>query len=149
MGKSGRAILQALIDAENDPDTLLGLLERGIKTPRERIYAALQGRVTERHRFLLRLHLRQIETLEAAIAEIDAEVERDLAPFRQAVRLLQSIPGISDLSAPVILSEIGTDMSRFPTAGHLIDAWLAKSPSWSSIASSPHQRRHRFLFSRA
>jgi transposase len=119
MGKSGRAILQALIDGETDPDVLLTLLERGVKTPPERIHAALQGRITPHHRFLLRLHLRQIEALEAAIGEIDAEVDRGLDPFRQAVRQLQTIPGISDLTAQIIVSEIGTDMSRFPTAGHL------------------------------
>jgi transposase len=83
--------------------------------------------VTDRHRFLLRLHLRQIDALDAAALEIDAEVERDLAPFRQAVRLLRTMPGISDLSAQVIISEIGTDMSRFPTAGHLI-SWAGLCP---------------------
>jgi transposase len=87
----------------------------------------LQGRITERHRFLLRLHLRQFDTLDAAIAEIDAQVDRDLDPFRQAVRLLRSIPGVSDLTAQVIVSEIGTDMSRFPTAGHLI-SWAGLCP---------------------
>jgi transposase len=63
MGVSGRAILQALIDGERDPEALLSLLQRGVKTPREKIAAALTGRVTDRHRFLLRLHLRQIERL--------------------------------------------------------------------------------------
>jgi transposase len=82
--------------------------------------AALQGRVTDRHRFLLRLHLRQIDTLVAALAEIDEAVDHDLDPFRDAVRLLRSIPGVSDLTAQVIISEIGIDMSRFPTAGRPI-----------------------------
>jgi transposase len=125
-GLSGRAIVQALIEGENDPDKLVRLVHRGVKAPREKIRAALQGRVTDRHRFLLRLHLRQIDALDAAALEIDAEVERDLAPFRQAVRLLRTMPGISDLSAQVIISEIGTDMSRFPTAGHLI-SWATSS----------------------
>jgi transposase len=69
--------------------------------------------VTDRHRFLLRLHLRQIDTLVAALAEIDEAVDRDLDPFRDAVRLLRSIPDVSDLTAQVIISEIGIDMSRF------------------------------------
>ncbi len=76
--------------------------------------------MTDRHRFLLRLHLRQIDTLVAALAEIDEAVDRDLDPFRDAVRLLRSIPGVSDLTAQVIVSEIGIDISRFPTAGHMI-----------------------------
>jgi transposase len=67
----------------------------------------LQGRVTDRHLFLLRLHLRQIDGLDAAALEIDAEVGRDLAPFLQAVRLLRTMPGVSDPSAQVIVSESG------------------------------------------
>ena len=63
MGKSGRAILGALIAGERDPDALLRLVQRGVKAPPERLRAALTGRVTERHRFLLRLHLRQIDAL--------------------------------------------------------------------------------------
>jgi hypothetical protein len=64
------------------------------------------------------LHLRHVDALDAAIAEIDAKVDRDLDPFRHAVRQLRTIPGVSDLTAQVIVSEIGTAMSRFPTAGH-------------------------------
>src|SRR3954453_12976417 len=142
MGKSGRAILQALIDGETDPDVLLTLLERGVKTPPERIHAALQGRITPHHRFLLRLHLRQIEALEAAIAEIDAEVDRGLDPFRQAVRQLRTIPGISDLTAQIIVSEIGTDMSRFPTAGHLI-SWTGLCPRNDESAGKRRSTRLR------
>ena len=61
-----------------------------------------------------------MEALDAATAEIDAEVDRDLDPFRQAVGQLRTIPGVRDLTAQVIISEIGTDGSRFPTAGYLI-----------------------------
>ncbi len=82
MGVSGRAIVEALIEGEADPDKLLTLVQRGVKAPPETLRAALQGRVTVRHRFLLRLHLRQVDALDAAIAEIDAEVDRDLDPFR-------------------------------------------------------------------
>jgi transposase len=127
MGVSGRAILKALIDGEQNPDKLVALVRPGVKASPEMLRAALQGRVTERHRFLLRLHLRQIDGLEAAIAEIDAEVDRELAPFRQAVQQLRTIPGVSDLTAQVIVSEIGLDMSRFPTAGHLV-SWAGLCP---------------------
>ena len=142
MGVSGRAILLALIDGESDPDTLLTLVRRGVKAPVEKLRAALQGRITDRHRFLLRLHLRQVEALDAATAEIDAEVDRDLAAFRQAVRQLRTIPGVSDLTAQVIISEIGIDMSRFPTAGHLI-SWAGLCPRNDESAGKRRSTRLR------
>jgi transposase len=142
MGVSGRAILQALIDGERDPGKLLALVRPGVKTPAERLRAALQGRVTERHRFLLRLHLRQIEAINVAIAEIDAEVERDLDPFRQAAFLLQTIPGVSELSARVIVSEAGIDMARFPTAGHLV-SWAGLCPENDESAGKRRSTRLR------
>ena len=142
MGMSGRAILQALIDGEDDPDKLLTLVQRGVKAPPERLRAALQGRITERHRFLLHLHLRHVDALDTAIAEIDAEVSRDLDPFRQAVRQLRTIPGVSDLTAQVIISEIGTDMGRFPTAGHLI-SWAGLCPRNDESAGKRRSTRLR------
>jgi Transposase IS116/IS110/IS902 family len=81
---------------------------------------AVRGRVTKHHRFLLRLHLNQIDALKGAMATIDAQVEANLGPFRSAVELIMSIPGIESLSAQVIVSEIGIDMSRFPSAAHLM-----------------------------
>jgi transposase len=142
IGVSGRAILPALIGGEIDPDKLLTLVQRGVKAPPEKLRAALQGRITERHRFQLRLHLRQVDTLDAAIAEIDAEVDRDLDPFRDAVRLLRGIPGVSDLTAQVIVSEIGTDMARFPTAGHLI-SWAGLCPRNDESAGKRRSTRLR------
>ncbi len=142
MGVSGRAILQALIEGERDPEKLLALVQRGVKAPPEKLRAALQGRVTERHRFLPRLHLRQVDALDAAIAEIDAEVDRELDPFRQAVRLLRTIPGVSDLTAQVIVSEIGTDMGRFPSAGHLV-SWAGLCPRNDESAGKRRSTRLR------
>jgi transposase len=142
MGKSGRAILKALIEGECDPDKLLALVQRGVKAPPERLRAALQGRLTERHRFLLRLHLRHVDALAATIAEIDAEADRSLDPFRQAVRQLRTIPGVSDLTAQVIVSEIGTDMTRFPTAGHLI-SWAGLCPRNDESAGKRRSARLR------
>ena len=142
MGLSGRAILKALIDGQIDPDYLLTLIDRRVKAPRDKVHAALRGRVTDRHRFLLRLHLRQIDTLDAAVAEIDEEVDQDLDPFRDAVRLLRSIPGVSDLTAQVIVSEIGIDMSRFPTAGHLI-SWAGLCPRNDESAGKRRSNKMR------
>ena len=142
MGVSGRAVLQALVAGETDPDRLLALVHPRVKAAPEKLRAALTGRLTQRHRFLLRLHLRQIDALAAAIAEVDREVERDLGPFRAAVRQLRSIPGVSDLTAQVIVSEIGTDMGRFPTAGHLI-SWAGLCPRSDESAGKRRSTRLR------
>jgi transposase len=141
-GTSGRAIVEAMIAGESEPATLAALAHRSVKAPSEKVREALRGRVTPHHRFLLRLHLRQIDALEAAIADIDREVEADLAPFRAAVRLLSSIPGVSTLSAEVIIAEIGTDMGRFPTAGHLI-SWAGLCPRSEESAGKRRSTRLR------
>src|SRR3712207_5997884 len=104
--------------------------------------AALTGRLTDRHRFLLRLHLGQYDALAAALVEVDAEVERDLDPFRDAVRLLRTIPGVGDLAARAIVAEIGTDMGRFPTAGHLI-SWAGLCPRNDESAGKRRSTRLR------
>lgn len=127
MGASGRAVLAALATGETDPDRLVRLIRPGVKASPERLRAALTGRVDDHHRFLIRLHLGQIDALAAALLDIDRQVERDLDPFREAVELLTTIPGVSDLTAQVILSEIGPDMGRFPSAGHLI-SWAGLCP---------------------
>ncbi len=142
MGTSGRAMLEAMIAGESDPGTLAALAHRSVKAPPERMIEALQGRVTPRHRFLLRLHLRQIDALEAAITEIDQEVEAGIEPFRAAVRLLSSIPGVSTLSAEVIVAEIGTNMGRFPTAGHLL-SWAGLCPRSDESAGKRRSTRLR------
>src|SRR6202047_3012431 len=120
MGKSGRAIIEALIAGETNPVKLAGLADRRVKASPEKFREALRGRVTKHHRFLLRLHLNQIDALDAAMATLDAQVGANLGPFRIAVELIGSIPGIKNLGAHVIVSEIGIDMSRFPSAAHLI-----------------------------
>jgi transposase len=119
MGRSGRRMIEALIAGESDPDALAALAHRRIKVSANEFAAALRGRVTEHHRFMLRLHLQQVDALDATITQIDQEVDANVEPFRTAIKILCTIPGISDLSAAVIVAEIGIDMSRFPTAGHL------------------------------
>ena len=84
MGRSGRAVIEALAEKPTDPEELLVLVQKGVKAPAERIKAALTGRVTDRHRFLLRLRLRQFDALNAALADIDAEVDRGLDPGETA-----------------------------------------------------------------
>ena len=128
MGRSGRAMIEALIAGETNPAKLASLANRGVKASHEELREALRGRVTNNHRFLLRLHLNQIDALDAAVATVDAQVEGILGPFRTAVELVMSVPGIKNLSAQVIISEIGTDMSRFPSDQHLI-SWAGMCPA--------------------
>ena len=141
LGLSGRAMIEALVAGETDPAALAALARR-LKAPDDKLQAALRGRVTRHHRFLLRLHLNQIDALDAAMAEIDAEVEAHLAPFRTAIRLLTSMPGISDLGAQVIVSEIGTDMDRFPSVGHLL-SWAGLCPRNDESAGKRRSTRLR------
>ena len=112
LGRSGRAMIEALIAGESDPGKLAALADGRIKAAQADLREALRGRVTKHHRFLLRLHLRQIDAYDDAIAEIDREVDASIEPFRRAVELLSSIPGVSELSARVIIAEIRLDMGR-------------------------------------
>jgi transposase len=142
VGLSGRRMIEALIAGETEPRALAALAHRRIKATPDELEAALRGRVTRRHRFLLRLHLQHIDALGAAIDQIDQEVDADVEPFRAAVQLLTTIPGVSDLSAQVILAEIGRDMSRFPTAGHLI-SWAGLCPRSDESAGKRRSTRMR------
>jgi transposase len=142
LGRSGRDILAAMVAGETDPVRLAALAQVGVKCPRTKLQEALRGRVTRHHRFLLQLHLGQIDALDAAIATIDQEVEANLEPFRTAVQLVSTIPGVSALSAQVIVSEIGTDMSRFPTVGHLL-SWAGLCPRNDESAGKRRSNRLR------
>jgi transposase len=142
LGLSGRRMIEALIAGETDPNALAGLAHRRIKASPAELEAALRGRVTRHHRFLLGLHLQQIDAIDAAINQIDPEVDALVEPFRTAVQLLTTIPGIDALSACVILAEIGRDMSRFPTAGHLI-SWAGLCPKNDESAGKRRSTRMR------
>src|SRR4029077_15474364 len=152
MGKSGRAMIEALIAGETNPAKLASLADRLVKASPEEFREALRGRVTKHHRFLLRLHLNQIDALDAAMATLDAQVGANLGPFRIAVELIGSIPGIKNLGAHVIVSEIGIDMSRFPSAAHLISWAPQRSPpsllttaACGGLRSTPDCRPRRAL----
>lgn len=127
LGKSGRAMLKALIAGTTDPAQLADRADPRLKATRAQLLEALHGRVTAHHRFLLELHLTQIEALEAAIAKVDRQLAVAMAPFQAAVSLLTTMPGLSDTAARVLLAEIGPDMTRFPTPGHLL-SWAGLCP---------------------
>lgn len=140
LGKSGRAILTALVAGEADPARLAALAGGRLKASRAELVAALQGRVTAHHRFMLQLHLTQIAALEAAVQELDARLEAALAPFRAVVDRLITIPGVSQIVARVLVAEIGPDLRRFPTAGHLV--------SWAGLCPRLHESAGKRLSTR-
>jgi transposase len=153
MGVSGRRMIEAMINGVRNPFKLAELADRRIKASRKQLYDALHGRLTDHHRFMLRLYLRQYDALAAAIAEIDqqvdsaiakmdAEVAAAQATFRTLIGLLCTIPGIGELAAKTILAEIGTNMGRFPTAGHLL-AWAGMCPAQNESAGKRKSSRLR------
>lgn len=141
MGMGGRAILEAIVEGESDPDKLADLAPR-VKANRDELVEALRGRVTKHHRFLLKLHLGQIDGLQAGIDSIEEQLGDVLQPFRDAVKRLKTIPGVSDTVADVIVSEIGIDMTRFPTAAHLI-SWAGMCPRSDESAGKRRSTRLR------
>lgn len=153
MGLSGRKMIEAIIAGETNPLRLAELAHRRIKAPRDLLVESLRGRVTDYHRFMLQLYLDQYDaldaaitkidqTVDAAIARMDKEVEAGQATFRALISLLCTIPGIGPLAAMTILAEIGTDMSRFPTAGHLL-SWAGLCPGQNESAGKRKPSRLR------
>jgi transposase len=117
-----------MIEGVRSPQKLQALAGKGLKGSPKQLYDALHGRLTEHHRFLLKLHLSQWDALDAAIQEIDSQAEAQIArmdaklkdcqePFRSVIVRLCSIPGVSRLSATSILAEIGREMSRRASGG--------------------------------
>jgi transposase len=152
MGASGRRIIQAMIDGVRQPRQLAELASKQIKATPKELYDALHGRLTDHHRFLLALHLKQWDGLDETIHKLDVEIAQRIermetrtagqTPFRALIGLLTTIPGVSAVAAPAILSEIGPDMSRFLTAGHLV-AWAGLCPGQNESAGKRKPSRLR------
>jgi transposase len=142
LGLSGRRILDALVKGQTTPAVLAALADGRIHATGEELTAALHGRVTSHHRFLVKLHLDQIDAIAQAIASIDKEVDSQVEPFRQAAQMLSSIPGLGPLAALVVLAEIGLDMSHFPSAAHLI-SWAGLCPRNDESAGKRRSTRMR------
>lgn len=142
LGKSGRAILSALIAGETDPVKLADLAQGTARKKRSELIQALHGRIRAHHRGLLKVHLDLIVALEQALADIDAAVGKNLAPIQHSARLLTTMPGISDITAHVVVAEIGVDMTRFPTDAHLL-SWATFCPRNDESAGKRRSTRVR------
>ncbi|WP_062213070.1 IS110 family transposase [Streptomyces sp. NBRC 109706] len=131
LGKSARAMLEALIAGERNPLVLAEMAKASMRAKREILAHALTGNFTSHHAFLARTMLDRIDAVTATETRLSEEIARQLAPFRRQIELLTTIPGVSTKSAEVILAEIGADMNRFPSAAHLA--------SWAGMCPGNHE----------
>lgn len=142
LGGSGRAILAALVAGETEPEKLADLAQGHARKRRAELVEALRGRIRTHHRELLRIHLNLVDALNQALAEVDARVGKTLTPIRESARLLTSLPGVSELTAQVMVAEIGVDMARFPSSAHLI-SWAGLCPRSDESAGKRRSTRVR------
>jgi transposase len=142
LGVSGRAMLRALSAGETEPAALAELAKGRLRTKRDQLSQALDGRVQAQHRFVLTELLCQIDSLEDTIARFNEQIEAYRAPFAEAIQLLDTIPGVGQETAEVIVAEMGADMSRFPTARHLA-AWAGLAPGNHESAGKRRTGRTR------
>jgi transposase len=126
-GVSGRQMLAAMLDGEGDPQVLARMAHGRMRAKIPQLREALAGHFTAHHAFLLHMMLDRIDGLTARVEEVTARIEEQIAPYTRAVEQLDEIAGVGITSAQELIAEIGVDMSRFPTAGHLA-SWAKFAP---------------------
>jgi transposase len=149
MGVSSRQMLAAIIDGQDDPQTLAELAKGRLRTKITELEQALVGHVADHHRLMLSLHLEHIDDLNLKIERLNQEIEQRVIPFDQTDELerLDAIPGVGFQVAQGILAELGTDMSRFPNADHAV-SWAGLAPGKNESAGrkqsakTPKGNRH-------
>ena len=142
LGKSGQAMLKAICRGEEDTAELANLAKGRLRAKIPQLMDALQGYLTETTRWLLRQQLHRVAELDAAIAELDAKIEEVGRPFAEVLTLLDEIPGVNRRVAQILISEIGIDMSRFPTS-HKLAAWAGMSPGNNESAGKKKSGKTR------
>ena len=130
-GVSARAMLEALIAGQRDVTVLADLARGRLRAKRDQLAEALQGYFTPHHSVLLTEYLSQIDYLDEAIARVSTMIAQHLETEQEAMALLDTIPGVSQRTAEILLAEIGTDMTRFPSAKHLA--------SWAGMCPGHHE----------
>lgn len=129
--QSGRAMIEALISGERDPSVLAQLAKGKMRPKIGELVEAMNGMFGPHHAVVCRQILSHIDFLDSSIDTLSEEVVARTGPFEGAISLLETIPGVSRLTAEVIVAETGADMSRFPTAGHLC--------AWAGVAPASHE----------
>lgn len=131
LGVSARRMLDAMLGGERDPEVLADLARASLRGKLPELRLALEGRVGRHHMVLVERILAHIDFAEESIQRLQEEVDRCLKPMREAMELLRTIPGVGETAAATIVAEIGTDMSRFPSAKHLA--------SWAGVCPGNHE----------
>jgi transposase len=131
LGVSGRAILAQLLAGEEDASKLAALSRGRLRSKLPAMQLALEGRITEHHRWMLRLLHEQLEFLEAQIAKLEAKIQDQLSDYQEAIALCTTIPGIEEVAAANLVAESGVNRAQFPSAQHLA--------SWAGICPGNHE----------
>ena len=131
LGVSGRAMIEALIAGEQDADKMAELARRQLRKKIPQLRLALEGRMTEHHRFMLRMLWDHLRSLEAFIEQVTARIEEQMLPFAQEIERLCTLPGVRRVTAQNLIAEIGPDMKPFPSAAHLA--------SWAGVCPGNHE----------
>lgn len=139
-GVSGMAMLRALAEGQTSPESLAQLAKGLLRKKLPELALALDGRVEESHRFMLHIQLRRLDDLERDIEAMDKRIDEKLEPYREAHQRLMQIPGVSHVVAAILIAEIGTDMSVFPSEQHLA-SWAGVSPGNNESAGKRGNER--------
>jgi len=142
LGVSGRAMLEAVIEGQAHPEQMASLARGRLRNKHDQLVKALEGRVEAHHRFILTELLSQIDTLDDALEHFNAQILEACVPFEHAVALWDTIPGVARTAAEIIVSEIGTDMSRFQSA-EALSAWAGVAPGNNESAGRQRSGRTR------
>jgi transposase len=142
MGLSGRAMLAAILAGDYEPPEVARLARGKMRGKIAALEESLEGRVEDHQRFMLAAQLRHIEALDGLLEDVSAEIERRLAPLQAQIERLATIPGVSTRVAQVVMSEMGPNMGRFPSAGHLA-SWAGLCPGHNESAGKSRGGRTR------
>lgn len=141
-GVTARMILEALCDGERDPEVLAGMAQRKLKAKKDLLARAVPGRFGDFHAVMCRQILNHIDYLDRAVTDLDDNVDQLMSPFAEARDRIDTIPGIARRNAEIIVAEIGVDMSRFPTPGHLA-SWAGLCPGNNESAGKHRSTKTR------
>jgi len=133
LGKSGRAMIEAMIAGEENPELLSELAQRRLKNKKAELQRALNGLIGNHQKLMLAAQLRHIDYLDEEIGRLDEEIKRRMLPFEEDLELLDTIPGVARRTAETIAAEIGTNMDQFPSAAHLC-SWAGLCPGQNESA---------------